>query len=147
VHYGGTWHTVSATALSGLQFSAIAAVSKQDLWAVGTVQTNSFQPRLVHMTSHGWTRMSLPWLVNPVGLAPDGSGGLWITAFSNSALFAIHRSATGTWSRVKIGPNASVIRITLIPGSTSLWGRGGGQDRVGSKRGRAGARPALIVEG
>jgi hypothetical protein len=86
-----------------------------------------------------------PWLVNPVGLAPDGSGGLWITAFGNSALFAIHRSATGTWSRVKIGPNASVIRITLIPGSTSLWGAGGGQDRVRTKRGRVGARPARLI--
>jgi hypothetical protein len=123
VHFTGTWHTVSATALSGLQFNAIAAVRAQDVWAVGTIQTNSFRPRLVHLTSHGWTRMSLPWLVDPIDLAPDGSGGLWITAENNSGLFAIHRSATGTWSRTAIR-NSSLLRITLIPGTTSLWGAG-----------------------
>jgi hypothetical protein len=124
VHYTGSWHTVRAAALSGLQFSAIAAVGPHDVWALGTVQTNSFRPRLVHMTTHGWTRMSLPWLVDPIDLAADGTGGLWITAENNAGLFAIHRSATGRWSRIKIGPNAALIRITLIPGTTSLWGAG-----------------------
>jgi hypothetical protein len=124
VHYTGTWRTVSATALSGLSFSAIAAVSAHDVWAVGTIQTNGFRPRLVHMTSRGWTRTSLPWLVHPIDLAPDGSGGLWITAQNNSGQFAIHRSAAGSWSRIRIGPDASLIRIALIPGTTSLWGAG-----------------------
>lgn len=124
VHYTGTWHKVSATALSGLQFSAISAVSAHDVWAVGTLQTNGFRPRLVHMTSRGWTRMNLPWFVDPIDVAPDGSGGLWITASNNTAMFAIHRSATGRWSRITIGPNSELIRIALIPGTTSLWGAG-----------------------
>jgi hypothetical protein len=124
VHFTGSWHAVSATALSGLTFMAIAAVSTHDVWAVGTVQTNGFQPRLVHMTARGWTRMSLPWPVDPIDLAPGGSGGLWITAENNSGLFAIHRSAAGSWSRIRIGPNATLNRIALIPGTTSLWGAG-----------------------
>jgi hypothetical protein len=123
-HFTGAWHTVKATALTGLQFAAIAAVGSHDVWAVGTVQTNAFRPRLVHLTSSGWSRMALPWQVDPVDLAPDGRGGLWITAQDSSGLLVIHRSAAGTWSRTRIGPGASLLRIALIPGTTALWGGG-----------------------
>jgi len=124
VHFTGKWQSVRATALSGLQFTAIAAVSKHDVWAVGTVQTNSFLPRLVHLTSRGWSRVRVPWLVDPIGLAPDGRGGIWITAQNSSGMWALHRSATGSWSRIKMKPSAVLLRIALIPGTTSLWGAG-----------------------
>src|SRR5262245_58745973 len=52
-HFTGRWNTVRATALSGLGFTAIAAVSRHDVWAAGTVETNSSRPRLVHLTSRG----------------------------------------------------------------------------------------------
>ncbi len=124
VHFTGKWQSVRAKALSGLQFTAIAAVSKHDVWAVGTVQTNSFLPRLVHLTSRGWSRVRVPWLVDPIGLAPDGRGGIWITAQNSSGMWALHRSATGSWSRIKMKSSAVLLRIALIPGTTSLWGAG-----------------------
>ncbi len=123
-HFTGRWNTVRATALSGLQFSAITAVSRHDVWAVGTVQTNSFRPRLVHLTSRGWSRVRVPWLVDPISMAPDGRGGIWITADNSSGLWALHRLATGSWSRIKIESTPVLLRIALIPGTTSLWGAG-----------------------
>ena len=123
-HFTGRWKTVRATALSGLQFSAITAVSSHDVWAVGTVQTNSSQPRLVHMTSRGWSRVRVPWLVDPISMAPDGRGGIWITADNSSGLWTLHRLATGSWSRIKIESTPALLRIALIPGTTSLWGAG-----------------------
>ena len=123
-HFTGRWKTVRATALSGLQFSAITAVSRQDVWAVGTVQTNSFRPRLVHMTSRGWSRVRVPWLVDPISIAPDGRGGILITADNSSGLWVLHRLATGSWSRIKIESTPVLLRIALIPGTTSLWGAG-----------------------
>jgi hypothetical protein len=123
-HFTGRWHTVRAAALSGLQLSSIAAVSRHDVWAAGTLQANSRQPRVVHLTRSGWSRMSLPWPVDPARVAPDGRGGIWITAFGAAGSFVIHRSARGTWSRATIGRNASVFGIALIPGTTSLWGAG-----------------------
>jgi hypothetical protein len=126
-HFTGRWKTVRATALSGLQFSAIAAVSSHDVWAAGTVQTNSSQPRLVHMTSRGWSRVHVPWRVFPISLAPDGRGGIWITAQGSSAQWALHRTGAGTWSRIRLGPTGALVRITLIPGTTSLWGAGSAQ--------------------
>jgi len=123
-HFTGSWHTVKAAALSGLQFTSIAAVSREDVWAVGTIQANGRRPRLVHLTRSGWSRMSLPWPVDPVHVAPDGRGGLWITAFGSSGSLVIHRSAGGTWTRTTIGPRATVFGVVLIPGTTSLWGAG-----------------------
>ena len=123
-HFTGRWTTVRAAALSGLQFSAITAVSRHDVWAVGFVQTNPSQPRLVHMTSRGWSRVRVPWLVNPISMAPDGRGGIWITADNSSGLWALHRSATGSWSRTRIESTPVLLRIVLIPGTTSLWGAG-----------------------
>lgn len=133
VHYTGRWRTVRAAALSGLQFNAIAAVGTHNVWALGTVRTNAFRPRLVHLTSRGWTRMRVPWLVDPIDLAQDGRGGLWMTAENRSGLFAIHKSAAGKWSRIRIRSNSALIRIALIPGTTSLWGAGDQKTTSGAK--------------
>jgi len=122
--FTGSWHTVKAAAFSGLSFTSIAAVSRDDVWAAGTLQANGRQARLVHLTRGGWSRMSLPWRVTPASLAPDGRGGVWITAFGSSGSVVIHRSAGGTWSRTTIGLNRTVFGIALIPGTTSLWGAG-----------------------
>jgi hypothetical protein len=123
-HFTGRWHTVTATALSGLQFTSIVAVSRDDVWAIGTLQTNDRQPRLAHLTRNGWSRMSLPWRVDPTGLASDGRGGVWITALGARGSLVIHRSTSGAWSRMTIGPNAALFGVVLIPGTTSLWGSG-----------------------
>jgi len=139
-HFTGRWHTVHAAALTGLQFTSIAAVRSNDVWAVGTLQANGRQPRLVHMTRGRWSRTSLPWPVDPTGLAPDGRGGLWIAALGASGSLAIHRSANGTWSRRTIGPNAAMLRIALIPGTTSLWG-------AGSVKSTSGVSAAVFAHG
>jgi hypothetical protein len=140
-HFTGRWHTAHAAALTGLQFTSIAAVSSNDVWAVGTLQANAHQPRLVHMTRGRWSRMALPWPVDPTGLAPDGKGGLWITALgATDVSLAIHRSASGTWSRTTIGQNAAMLRVALIPGTTSLWG-------AGSVKSTSGVSAAMFAHG
>ena len=123
-HFTGSWHTVHATALAGLQFTSIAAVSRDNVWAVGTLQAHARQARLVHLTGSRWSRMALPRGISPAGLAPDGRGGVWITAFGSSGSVVIHRSASGSLSRTTIGLNRAVFGVALIPGTTSLWGAG-----------------------
>lgn len=123
-HFTGQWHSVHATVLSGLQFNAISAVNSHDVWAVGSPPAHPFRARLVHLTSRGWSRLSVPWQVDLSSLAPDGRGGIWVLAQDSSAEWALHRTTAGHWSRTKIGPIGSVLRIALIPGTTSLWGAG-----------------------
>jgi hypothetical protein len=125
-HFTGRWHTVRATALSGMQFNAISAVSTQDVWAVGSVRNRRLEARLAYLTSRGWSRVRVPWSVDPISLAPDGRGGIWISAQGSSAQWALHRTRAGAWSRIRLGP-IGILRITLIPGTTSLWGAGSAQ--------------------
>ncbi|MDR2988420.1 MAG: hypothetical protein LBV34_26660, partial [Nocardiopsaceae bacterium] len=126
-HYTGRWHRVRATALSGLSFNAITAVSSHDVWAVGTPPAHPFQARLVHLTSKGWSRLRAPWRVDPTSLASDGAGGVWVLAQDSSAQWVLHRTAASAWSRTKISSIGTLLRIALIPGTRSLWGAGSAQ--------------------
>jgi hypothetical protein len=124
-HYNGTtWAHVKASALSGLQFSDILALSPSDIWASANAQTDSFKAFLLHRTSSGWARISLPWRVSPNRIASDGHGGLWVTAqTTTSSSYAVHVSATGHLSRTLI-PSGTPIGIAHIPGTRSLWAAG-----------------------
>jgi hypothetical protein len=128
-HFTGRWHTVQATALPGLQFNAISAVSTHDVWAVGSVQNHPLEARLAHLTSRGWSRLRVPCSVVPISLAPDGRGGIWISAQGSSAQWALHRTRAGAWSRIRLGPIGDM-HITLIPGTTSLWGAGSAEAKT-----------------
>lgn len=124
---GSTWRRLTAKALSGLQFADILAKSSKSVWATATVLTNSFAPRLLHHTSNGWSKTSLPWSVDPGRIARDGRGGLWLTAFGKSGQsWIIHRSASGNWRRTQViaGTGAAMFRPVHIPGTTSLWSFG-----------------------
>lgn len=126
MHYNGTaWTRVTASALSGLQFSDIMALAPTNVWASANRQTNGFQAYLVHLTSSGWARISLPWQVSPGRVASDGHGGLWETVRdAASRTWAVHMTATGQLSRTLIGASVSLFRLAQIPGTTSLWGAG-----------------------
>jgi hypothetical protein len=126
MHYNGTtWAQVKASALSGLQFHDVLALSQKDIWVASSAQANSFSASLVHFTGTGWTRIKLPWLVDPERLASDGHGGLWLTALDTTGhSWAAHRSASGQWSRTLIGSSASLLDPAHIPGTASMWGAG-----------------------
>ena len=127
VHYNGTtWQQITSTALGGLQFSSILALSDSNVWVTATVAGGQSW-RLLHFDGQGWTSVPVPSGVQLRSMAPDGHGGLWFTAArsSSQAPLAEHRSATGTWSTQALptGPGQA-FGIALIPGTTSLWASG-----------------------
>lgn len=124
VHYTGTWRQVKASALAGLQFSGITAPAAGNVWAAATKPGTPNAGYVVHLRNGTWVRTKLPWSVNPIRIAGDGHGGIWLTAFGGSAFWAIHRSATGGWTRVSLGSRATMIGLTQIPGTATLWGAG-----------------------
>jgi hypothetical protein len=81
----------------------------------------------VHFNGTQWTRFELPWKVDVYDIAADGQGGLWLNALEATTTvnhaFVVHRTAAGRWSRTAIG--TFLQDLTLVPGSTSLWGVGG----------------------
>jgi hypothetical protein len=125
-HYNGTtWAHVKATALSSLQFSDILALSPSDIWASASAQGSAFKGVLVHRTSSGWTRISLPWQVSPESIASDGHGGLWVTAQDQTSRpWAVHVSATGHLSRTLFSSSGTPFGLAQVPGTRSLWAAG-----------------------
>jgi hypothetical protein len=124
-HYNGkNWQTVSAKALSGLQFVSIQAFSGKNMWITAVTQGGVSPAWLVHFNGKQWSRFKLPWNVQPSRIASDGHGGLWLTALAigGASSYLVHRSASGAWSRT--GVTAGISGLALIPGTSSLWAVG-----------------------
>lgn len=126
-HYNGTaWKQVAVTALSGLGFQSILAMSPSNIWLAATVGGDATKPKLLHLRGGRWRAATMPWTLVLADLTADGQGGFWAAGYSPSsnAVWAVHRSSGGTWSRQQFtngGPEA----FALISGTTSLWGVGG----------------------
>lgn len=138
VHYNGTaWEDVPAAdaVLANTQLDDVLAVSWHNVWVSGTTPANAADGRLVlaHWNGKCWKRFAAPWLVQqPERFATDGAHGVWIpvvTGGSSAATWILHLSHTGAWTRTKItaapGAGVGVGDLTLIPGTTTLWGTGG----------------------
>jgi hypothetical protein len=134
-HYvRGTWRQAKASALSGVQFTDIRALSAANVWAAAFVPARPFTSYLIHLTRHGWSRIKVPWAVAVGQLTTDGRGGFWLTALSSttSAAWALHWSKAGHWSRTLLTHSGGVFSIAQIPGTTSLWATGTVNTKVGS---------------
>lgn len=121
---GSSWLPVTATALSGLSFSDILAVSATSIWVAGGSLTTPFKSFLLHYGPHSrWSKISVPWPVTTGSVEPDGRGGLWVTGLSKTnRRYAMHRTAAGAWSRVPIG--GFVWDLAHVPGTTSMLAAG-----------------------
>jgi len=139
LHYdGSTWTQVTSPALDNVQFySSIVALSPTNVWATGGIAgTTTVTYYLLHMNGTTWTRVKIPWAVSPGRMAPDGSGGLWMTAettgSTSNQVWVLHRTGAGKWSRTAIPASDFLSDIALVPGTTSLWGAGWTPTRSGT---------------
>jgi len=126
LHYNGTtWQQVTGTALTGLQFERILALSDTDVWVTAAPGGGPRQ-QLLHFDGTQWSSVpiTVPQSVQLVGITSDGSGGLWFSGFGTAAQWAVHRSATGTWSSTRLAAGSTVDNLALIPGTKPLWGAG-----------------------
>jgi hypothetical protein len=127
LHYNGTtWQQLTGTALAGLQFERILALSDTDVWVTAAPGGGPNQ-QLLHFDGTQWSSVpiTVPSGVQLESITSDGNGGLWFSGFGSSpAQWAVHRSATGTWSSTDLGSGRTVFDLALIPGTTSLWGAG-----------------------
>jgi hypothetical protein len=124
-HYDGTsWSYVSATALTGLEFSSVLALSGTDVWA--TASSSSGAAELLHFNGTQWTSTTSPYSgVSLTYMAPDGQGGFWFdNAGAPGKTSILHYSAAGVWSRITLSTGDDLYPVALIPGTTSLWGVG-----------------------
>lgn len=124
-HYNGTtWKPVTATALKGLEFYDILAVSASDVWAAAGNGSGG-AAQLVHFNGSTWTSVKAPYSgVILESFAPDGQGGFWLDSNrSAGGTWVLHYSASGQWSRTAL-TSGSLGPLALVPGTTSLFGVG-----------------------
>lgn len=128
MRYNGTaWRQATGSALRGAQFSDILALARGNVWvSASRYLAHRNLPLLAHLNGTRWSRVQLPWRVDPGAMAPDGRGGLWIAAedMSGSQSWALHLSRTGRWSRSLLTSTGPVPDLALIPGTGSLWAAG-----------------------
>jgi hypothetical protein len=138
VHFiSGTWHLVTASALSGLEFGSIKAFSNTNVWVTASAFTGNTEASYLLHDNGKWTRYKIPWSLSPTsGLASDGAGGMWLTALAPSSgqMYVVHRTAKGVWSRASIvGVNKGDVQdLARLPGTSSLWAVGQKLTKTGS---------------
>jgi hypothetical protein len=130
-HYNGkTWSKATAPAGSwGVPaqqnvFSAVETVSATSVWAA-RAQNTSY---LLHYNGKTWQQIHLPNLAEPLSLADDGHGGVWV-GFSGSPKKATYLHWNGSKWAYGYGPARSgattVNGLAHIPGTKNVWGAGG----------------------
>jgi hypothetical protein len=143
-HYNGTtWKTVSLGNVLPpdkhpdpyryVFVDSIHAVSAHSVWATACIDTSKKRsPVLLHWNGKAWQKSAIPGTECVSDITPDGRGGLFFNSSVKSGsgyLTAIrHRTKAGKWSITAIsgtGKRLPTIRqMSLIPGTTSLWGVG-----------------------
>jgi hypothetical protein len=136
---GRSWNRVhTGRALAGAQLDDVMATSPHSVWVLALApraRRSGGQVLLAHWNGRRWARHPVPQrelsgAPLPGRLAPDGHGGVWVTAMTvgrSPAAVLLHLSRFGTWTRQSIsrGEGNGVSDLALIPGTRSLWGSGG----------------------
>ena len=130
---GRAWNQVgTGSVLAGTQLDDVVAASCHSVWVLGNSPAATPAGRVVvaHWNGTSWRRFTAPGRAMPRRLAPDGRGGIWITATTLGAQTEsrlLHLSRSGRWTQTDIshGLGNAVSDLALIPGTWSLWGSGG----------------------
>lgn len=137
LHYNGTrWRQLRARPLAGIAATSVLPMSPTNVWVSAATGSSHITSWLIHFNGRQWTRIKVPWPVAGLGhLIPDGQGGLWAAAESNSgSSLDLHLSRSGRWSRIAApaGAGFGIEAQALIPGTTSVWGVGATQGTMGT---------------
>lgn len=110
--------------------SSVQAISDRNVWAFGNASIDSSQGLfggVLHWNGHSWRQVSLPGAITAVlNSAPDGQGGLWVTAhYTTGAGPELHFTG-GRWVQVALprvsGRAVALNGLALVPHTTSVWG-------------------------
>jgi hypothetical protein len=136
---GRAWNQVrTSSLLAGTQLDDVVAVSRHSVWVLGNSPATTPAGRVIlaHWNGRNWRRFTAPGRAMPRRLAPDGRGGVWVTATTLGAQTEsrlLHLSRSGRWTQTDIrhGLGNAISDLALIPGTSSLWGSGGFLTRAG----------------
>jgi hypothetical protein len=157
-HYDGrTWQRArTGRLLAGTRLDDVLAVSRRDVWVVGNLQTRHGDGRLLiaHFDGRHWKRAVTRWDGDIGRLAPDGSGGVWVSADNTGAssdvlIGHLPRHGRPTWRTLRHGLGSGVSDIAVSRGTHDVWLSGSFLTRAGGdaalwSRGPAPVTPAPV---
>jgi hypothetical protein len=143
MHWNGrSWSAVPLPAVrlpggdTSIVLDGVTAVAPDSVWVAGVATDGDGQSDaivLLHWDGARWQQLRSPRGLIParfdaspnlggsLNMAPDGSGGLWLTMTSAAGrtTVVVHRTA-GRWHRT--AAPAGIGTLAAIPGTTSVWG-------------------------
>jgi hypothetical protein len=147
MHWNGrSWLAVPRPAVrlpegdTSIVLDAVTAAAPDSVWVAGIAADDAGQSdaiALLHWNGARWQQLTSPRGLIPAGfdaspnlggslnMAPDGSGGLWLTMTpaAGSTTVVVHYTA-GRWHRVAAPAGLAI--LAAIPGTTSVWGSASG---------------------
>ena len=149
-HWNGTtWTAVtSPTPLGSFQFaSGITAISADNVWAVGTDETDGQNTLSAHWNGTAWSIVPTPNFVsagdqnNLTGVSADGAGNVWASGFADNVNgenlrvpYVLHWNGT-SWTMTDVptlGTEGSMLRGIQVVSPTDVWAVGQTQEDNGA---------------
>jgi hypothetical protein len=139
-HYDGrSWQRArTGRLLAGTRLDDVLALSRRNIWVVGNLETRHGDGRLLiaHFNGQHWKRTVTRWRGDIGRLAPDGSGGVWVSADNSGAssdvlIGHLPRQGRLTWVTLRDGLGSGVSDIAASRGTHRVWLSGGFLTRTG----------------
>jgi hypothetical protein len=141
MHWNGTsWRSIRLPRLKLTKTelfapAGIAATRASGVWITGDVRRSTGAEQILHHNLLHWTGKTWRVYSSPVSLgavAPDGSGGVWMTDFTSGSPESFVHFTAGKFELTTVPvpsspvPGAAVLMsgIGRIPGTTSVWAVG-----------------------
>jgi hypothetical protein len=133
-HYTGqAWRRVpTSPALAGASLDDVVAASPRSVWVVGNQPSRGGEGRVIvgHFNGRRWSTTLMPWHADTGRLAPDGSGGVWISTVdagprTRALIGHLTRRGHLTWTSSRFGLGTGVSDIAPFRGARGVWLSGG----------------------
>jgi hypothetical protein len=124
------WYQVYQADVSG-SFDQTAAISKNNIWAVGDTFTRAgkiiYQPFIRHFNGRSWQASTIPHGSGSTAdwVSASGASNVWVGGFKNSSIATsvVYRWNGGRWARIPV-PAMTSLQDVVVLGPDNVWAFG-----------------------
>jgi hypothetical protein len=134
-HYDGrSWHRVRpGSVLAGASLDDVLGLSARKCWVAGNARRGAGRLVLAQLNGRHWSGLRTRWQAGTGRLAPDGAGGVWVTADDGSDSVVGHWPQHGrlSWTGLQHGSGSGITDIVVNRRTGGAWLSGGFLSRNG----------------
>jgi len=126
----GAWRQVYQANASG-SFDQTAAISKNNIWAVGDTATKAgktiYQPFIRHFNGSSWQAVTIPGSAGSTAdwVSASAAGNVWVGGLKNSrvATSVVYRWNGARWAKIPL-PALTYLQDVAVLGPDNVWAFG-----------------------